>query len=65
MRKNHFVLVELKNHDNYPVLLPIKDYFGIQGSNPPTDSLAKRLENQQYKKIKSNDNIIYIPPNFK
>ena len=61
MAKRHFVLVELNDKCNYPVLVRIKDYFQVCKDNEKrdTNSLAKDLEKQGYKKIELIDNVIY------
>jgi hypothetical protein len=63
--KNHFVLVELSEYDNYPGLVPIRDYHNVEGNTPTSIDLGNTLVNDRnYTRIESNDNIIYIPPEF-
>ena len=64
MQKKHFVLIEIKEFKNHLTLLPMRDYLNENGNQPNNDSLSKKLLDNGFTKIESDNHIIYVQDSF-
>ena len=64
MAKSHFVLIEDSKFSNYPTLIPLRDYLNEHTNPPNNDTLEKKLLNDGFTQLVSENNIIFIQQKF-